>query len=221
VAAPLLASAVLPGLNAPAAYVANATMVEAGALVRSLIAGLARINAAAVWIFARAAADFELSSAWLTCLGTVGLSAVGGYFLGARAVPNLKGSVKPLRWPEELTSGAPVPSGFRRATAAQARDMKRIHPGSITTLSHDLDTGAGATLGKAYDEAQHIAVGAPGFGVAGIYVGHAHTTMHENAARQLAAGRDTPGKWLPALRTAAGNWVFAEEATVDTIKHGR
>ncbi|GGL41664.1 hypothetical protein GCM10014719_48690 [Planomonospora parontospora subsp. antibiotica] len=212
--ASLLAAAVVPALNVQATYVANARMVEAGTAVRALIAGLAKANGPAAALLSGVAARLGVSRAVLAGLGTLGAGGLGG-FVGARAVPAAGGAATPLEWPRRVegdVEGDAVPGGFRAPTADQRAGMRSIRPDSIRALGEDLDAGPGRVLDAAYEDARGIEVGFPGFGVAGIHLFHAHGEMRDGAVRQLAAGRDVPGTWLPGLRTTADNWVFAERA---------
>jgi hypothetical protein len=218
--ASMLALAVVPGVNATATYVANARMIEAGQFVRALIAGLAKVNGVSAAIFARATAELGTSKAVLSAL-TAGGTVLGGYYIGGRAAPSFKDTETALNWPKQLPPGAPVPTGYRAPSAAEKNAIKKIDPGSIKALGKDLDVGAGETLGAAYDQARGNDVGYPGFGLVGLHVAHAHTEMRDHAAQQLAACRDTPGAWLPGLKTSADNWVFAEQASVNATQHVR
>ncbi|MBG0815471.1 hypothetical protein [Planomonospora sp. ID82291] len=215
--APLLAAAVVPPLKAQATYVANARMVEARAAVRTLIAGLAKTNGSAAALLSAAAVRLGASRdvlAGLGVLGTAGLAGLGGYHIGGRAAPALGAAATPLAWPRRIEGGA-APDGFGVPTAAQRAGMRSIHPDSVKALGEDLDTGPGRILDAAYEDARGVEVGFPGFGVAGIHLFHAHGEMRDGAVRQLAAGRDVPGAWLPGLRTTADNWAFAERANTE------
>lgn len=216
----LLALAVVPGLNAPAVYVANTRMVEAAQVVRSLISGMAKVNGVATAVLGRLAADLGGAKAVLGTLGAAG-AGLGGYYIGDRAVPSFKETQTTLNWPKQLPSGAALPAGYRAPSAADKDAIKKIDPASIKALGKDLDAGAAHTLGAAYEEACGNDVGYPGFGVVGLHLAHAHSVMRDHAAQQLAACRDTPGTWLPGLRTSADNWVFAEQANVKSTRHDR
>jgi hypothetical protein len=212
--APLLAAAVVPALNVQATYVANARMLEARRVVRKLVAGLAKTNGAAAVLLSGVAARLGVSRAVLAGLGTLGAGGLGGFQIGARAAPAFDEAATPLEWPRRHGKGA-VPGGFQAPTAAQRAGMRSIHPDSVRALGEDLDAGPGRILDAAYEDARGIEVGFPGFGAAGIHLFHAHGEMRDGAVRQLAAGRDVPGAWLPGLRTTADNWVFAERANTD------
>jgi hypothetical protein len=218
--ASLLALAVVPGVNATAVYVANTRMVEAAQVVRSLISGMAKVNGVAAAVLGRLTAEFGASKAVLATLSAGG-AGVGGYYIGDRAVPSFKETQTVLHWPKQLPAGASLPSGYRVPSAADKDAIKKIDPASIKALGKDLDAGAAGTLGAAYEEARGNDVGYPGFGVVGLHVAHAHSVMRDHAAQQLAASRDTPGTWLPGLRTSADNWIFAEQANVNGTKHVR
>ncbi|MDH2430031.1 hypothetical protein [Sphaerisporangium sp. TRM90804] len=220
--APLLAAAVLPPIEAEVTYVANTAMLRAGMAIRVLVSGLAKVNVAMAQLLASTAVGLGVKSSALTGLGILGTAVAGGaggFHIGTRAAPAFEDAVRPVHWPKEVEGGAPA--GFRAAPAAQADAMRRIHPASIKALGDDLDAGAGKTLQGAHDFAGDIQVGAPGFGAIGVHLFFAHATMRDTATRQLAAGRDTLGKWLPGLRTAAGNWVAAERSTTEAVNHGR
>jgi len=215
-----LASVPAPGLNAPAVYLANARMVEAGAVVRGLVSGMAKVNGVATAILGRLTAELGSSTAVLATLGAGG-AGTGGYYVGARAVPSFEDTRTVLDWPRQLPPGASLPPGYRAPSAADKDAIKKIDPASIKALGKDLDAGAARTLGAAYEAARGNDVGYPGFGVVGLHIAHAHSVMRDHAAQQLAASRDTPGTWLPGLRTSADNWIFAEEANVKNTRHGR
>jgi hypothetical protein len=216
----MLALAVVPGVNATATYVANVRMVEAGQFVRTLIAGLAKVNGVSAAIFARATAQLGSSKAVLSAL-TAGGTVLGGYYIGGRAAPSFTKTETVLNWPRQLPPGASMPHGYRAASGAEKDAIKKIAPASITALGKDLDVSAGETLGAAYDQARGNDVGYPGFGVVGLHVAHGHTEMRDHAAEQLAACRDTPGSWLPGLKTNADNWIFAEQASEKATQHVR
>jgi uncharacterized protein YukE len=218
--ASLLALAVVPGVNATAVYVANTRMVEAAQVVRTLIKGMAAVNGVAVKVLDVLAAEIGGAKAVLGTLGAAG-GGLGAYYIGDRAVPSFKKTQTTLYWPRQLPSGAALPAGYRAPSAADKDAIKKIHPASIKALGKDLDAGAAHTLGAAYEEARGNDVGYPGFGVVGLHLAHAHSVVREHAAQQLAASRDTPGTWLPGLRTSADNWIFAEQANVKATKHGR
>ncbi|GAA4505071.1 hypothetical protein GCM10023191_060310 [Actinoallomurus oryzae] len=210
--ASLLAAAAVPGANVATTFVANERMLNASQVVRDLISGLAKVNDVAGSIIGRITAEIKALPA-LTGAGA-GLS---GYYIGARAEPAFEKTQTTLHWPRRLKPGEALPTGYRAASAADQDAIKKIDPASITALGRDLDRGAAKTLADAYDQAQGNDVGYPGFGLVGLHLAHAHSVMREHAAQQLAACRDTPGAWLPGLRTNAGNWVFAEQANVAAI----
>lgn len=212
----LLAAAVVPGVDVAATYVANARMVEASQVVRTLISGLAKINGVSWSILGRITAEIGA----LPIVTTVG-TGVSGYYIGASAEPSFEKTQTTLNWPRQLKAGAAVPPGYRAPSAADQDAIKKITPASITALGRDLDRGPAKTLADAYDQAQGNDVGYPGFGVVGLHLAHAHSVMRHHAAQQLAACRDTPGTWLPGLRTCSDTWVFAEQAGVDATKHDK
>jgi hypothetical protein len=219
--ASILALAVVPGVNATATYVANVRMIEAARVVRHLITGLAKVNGVAGAILARLTAEFGALKVVLPAL-TAGDAALSGYYIGAKAAPSFESTQSiTVNWPRKLPAGAALPPGYRAPSAADNDAIKKIRPESIKALGKDLDIGAAATLGGAYDQAQGNDVGYPGFGFVGIHLAHAHSGMRDHAAEQLAACRDTPGTWLPGLRTSADNWIFADQANVKTTQHGR
>jgi hypothetical protein len=218
--ATLLAAAAVPGVNATATYVANERMVEALEVVRGLIRGLAKVNGLAGSIIEALTARFGGLRVALPVLAGGG-GALGGYHIGAKDVPAFDATRTTLHWPQQVTPGSAAPAGYHAPSAADENAIRSIEPASIKALGKDLDTGAAKTLAGAYDEACGNEVGYPGFGVVGLAVGHAHSRMRDHAARQLAACRDTPGTWLPGLRSTADNWVWAEQASADAARHGR
>lgn len=218
--ASLLALAVVPPIGATATYVANTEMVEAAQVVRTMIAGMAKVNGVATAILGRLTADLGSSKAVLATLGAGG-AALGGYYVGDRAAPSFTKTQASLNWPRQLPPGAALPAGYRAPSAADKDAIKKIDPASIKALGKDLDAGAAHTLGAAYEDARGNDVGYPGFGVVGLHIAHAHSVTREHAAQQLAASRDTPGTWLPGLRTSADNWIFAEQANVKSTRHDR
>ncbi len=124
-----------------------------------------------------------------------------------------------LNWLRQQPEGSAMPAGYHAPSAKDQAAIKKIRPESITALGKDLTAHAGEDLGAAYDLACHNEVGHPGFGVVGVRVGHAHVEMRDHAAAQLAACRDTPGTWLPGLRSTAANWIIADQAGADAAGH--
>ncbi|MFC4534350.1 hypothetical protein [Sphaerisporangium dianthi] len=223
--APYLAAAVVPGVGATATYVANTAMVEAGVVVRTMVAGMAKVNGAVASVLSGLATALGVSQGALTGV-SAGVTAVtagglGGYQTIFRAAPSMRESVRPVLWPAHVDDGGSPPDGFRGSSAAQLRDLKRIHPRSIEALGRELDAGASKTLDKACELARGNDVGVPGFGGAGVHLAFVCVAMRDGAVRHLMAGRDQPGTWLPALRTVAGNWAYAEAATVEAAKRVR
>lgn len=214
-----LATAALPGANVAAIFATNERMAQTLQVVRSLIQGLARVNERAAIIISELNAKW--GRLWLPLAIDVGLTAWGAFEIGTRAKSRLDGERVTLHWPERLAPGATTPAGYRAPSAAAREAIKRISPESIKALGKDLDKSVGHTLSEAYDQACGNDVGYPGFSVFGMPIAHAHTLMRQGAADQLAACRDTPGTWLPGLRTNAGNWVFAEEANVDATRYAK
>jgi hypothetical protein len=211
--APLLAAAVLPGLDAPAVYVVNARMLAAGQKIRRIIATLAKVNNVALSIFGTVP---KLGLA----LGAVGTEALTGfYYPNGPALRSFKDAEVTVQWPKQYdVGGTPVPKGYHAPTAAQSAAMKKITPESIKALGNDLDEGAARTIGQAYDQARGNDVGVPGFGLIGIATAHAYSEMRDHAADQLAACRDAPGNWLPGLRTTADNWIYTEQKNDRAVK---
>ncbi|WP_248960500.1 hypothetical protein [Sphaerisporangium perillae] len=219
--APFLAAAVVPGLNASATYVANTAMVEAGTVVRSMVAGLAKVNGALASVLSGLAVRLGVSESVILGLGAGTLGAAGGYQTFGRAAPTMRDSVRSVPWPKDLGGESSLPSGYRRATAADLDALKSIRPPSIEALGRDLDLSASESLDEACALAGGNDVGLPGFGGAGVHLAGVCLAMRDSALRHLTAGRDQPGTWLPALRTVAGNWANAEQATVGATGHGR
>jgi hypothetical protein len=216
----LLALGAVPGANVAWAATANARILTVLRVARSLVDGLAKVNRLAGGIVGRLTAEFGALNVVLPTL-TVGGAAVSGYYITGSAGKSFARTQTTLHWPRQLPTGAAMPAGYRAPGAADKDAIKKIEPESIKALGKDLDIGAAETLGKAYDQARGNDVGYPGFGFIGIHLAQAHTVMRDHAAQQLAASRDTPGTWLPGLRTNADNWIFAEQANVDATKHPR
>ncbi|GAA3835431.1 hypothetical protein GCM10022226_66270 [Sphaerisporangium flaviroseum] len=223
----------LPGANVAAQSAASLAAMRAQVAVGRLVEGLKVANAWAADLFTTAASRLpmlvRLTKAPLTTGATLAFTGVpaaiwggsGAFHVAITAAPALEESVRTVPWPKELGAGTAAPQGFRAPTAKQVDDLKRIHPESILALGKDLDTSAAATLGEAYELARTVEVGLPGFGAVGTHLAFAFSAMRNSAAEQLAGSRDEPGTWLPALRTVAGNWVSAEEATMDAVKRVR
>jgi uncharacterized protein YukE len=222
----------LPGANIAAQSAASLAAFRAQVVAGHLVKGLHAVNALAADLFTTVASRlpmwFKLTKAPMTTGATLALTGgpaallggAGGYHI-ATGAPALKENVRIVPWPKEPGAGTAVPEGYRAPTAKQVNDLKRIHPESVLALGKDLDAGAGAKLGEAYELARTVEVGLPGFGAVGTHLAFAFSVMRNSATEQLAGGRDEPGTWLPALKTVAGNWVSAEEATRDAVKRVR
>lgn len=154
-------------------------------------------------------------------LGTGGVLAAaeaGSLIVGARYALTIKDDVDDVRWPERLSAGAAVSKGYETATADQKDALRQIRPESIVELGKRLDATAGVTLDAACREAADLHAGQPGFGGFGQPVAGAFKTARDGAVDQLTEARDTPGTWLPGLRTTAGNWVTAEDHSIIKIR---
>ncbi|MFC7383427.1 hypothetical protein [Sphaerisporangium rhizosphaerae] len=223
--APYLAAAVVPGIGASTTYVANKAMVEAGVVVRGMVASMAKVNGTVATMLSGLAVRLGVSQGALTGTAATGTATVaggiGGYQTIWRAAPTMRESVSPVSWPAHLRDGETPPKGYHGATAVQLGDMKRIDHRSLEALGRDLDASASGTLDRACELARGNEVGVPGFGAAGVHLAYVCAGMRDTAVRHLTAGRDEPGKWLPALRTVADNWAYAEDATVKATRHVR
>ena len=197
--------------NFPVASEAELTM--AGAVARTMLGGLAKLNGTG------AAFIRELATG-LGAVKTAGVLTAGGAGLALSWHEGVAGFARTradLRWPKLLPGGARPPGGYQAPRAADGDAIRRIDPASITALGKELETNVGGVLESAYDLACGNDVGYPGFGVVGVGLAHAHAEMRERAAAQLAECRDTPGRWLPGLMTTAGNWVYAAQASTDAV----
>jgi hypothetical protein len=218
--ASLVATAGVPGANVPAAVAANAGLAQATKVARALMDGLTKVNSFAEKILIDLFARFRSLQVLVPVVGVGSMAGEINYLKGD-ADRAFEGTQTTLNWPRQLPAGAAMPAGYRAAGAADKDAIKKIRPESIKALGKDLDAGAAETLGTAYEQARGNDVGYPGFGAVGLHLAHAHSVLRDHAAQQLAASRDTPGTWLPGLRTNADNWIFAEQANVDATKHPR
>ncbi|MDN3354283.1 hypothetical protein [Actinomadura sp. DC4] len=216
----MLAMAAIPGANVQTTFVTNVEMLDAAKYAKNLINGIAKVNGIATTIIDVLTSSSVSAKAVLGTLGAGG-AALGGYYVGSRASHGFAKTETTLDWPKQLAPGVTLPAGYRAPSAADQSAIKKIEPASITALGKDLDAGAAETLGAAYEDTRGNDVGYPGFGVVGLHLTHAHSKMRDHAAEQLAASRDTPGTWLPGLRTHSGNWIFAEQTGTDEVRHGR
>ncbi|GAA0365586.1 hypothetical protein NE235_02200 [Actinoallomurus spadix] len=150
--------------------------------------------------------------------GVLAVSEVGSLAVGGIAASTMKDDVDDVRWPERLAAGAAVPKGYKAATADQKNALRQIRHESIVELGKRLDSTAGVTLDAACREAADLHAGQPGFGACGQPIASAFKTARDGAVEQLTEARDTPGTWLPGLRTTAGNWVTAEDHSIIKIR---
>jgi hypothetical protein len=200
----LISAAIAP--VAPEVYVAtNAQLLATWQVVKKIVGALAALDATIVGVFGK------ITNIMITT-GAMGTAALtGGYYPNHSAPASFDAAEVTVRWPMQQKAGAALPEGYHAPSAAQKDALKKITPASIKALGEDLDKGAAQTIGQAYDQARGNDVGVPGFGMIGIKAAHAYAEMRDHVAGQLAACRDTPGTWLPGLRTTADNWIFAEQ----------
>ncbi|MCO5996313.1 hypothetical protein [Actinoallomurus rhizosphaericola] len=206
----------LAGVAAPGtALITNARIAQIMKVVLNALRTIARYNGKATKAIVTVLQRQELSTRGILALGAAGSAGVD--FAGSPWAMNRV--VDDVQWPKELPAGAAVPSGYEAPTADQRSALKQIRPESIVALAKRLDATADVELDAACKEASDLHVGVPGFGVCGIPVDHVLKSACGKAMDQLTAARDTPGTWLPGLRTNAGNWVAAEHRFPIRIEH--
>ncbi|WP_203981729.1 hypothetical protein [Sphaerisporangium rufum] len=149
-----------------------------------------------------------------------GYAGIGAWPLMLNKGPSaLTGAVPDLDPPHEVPKGSAVPPGHRAPTAAQRRALVDVRPAALKALAADLDDVVTGPLSRAQELCAGNKVGTPGFGAIGLLGLHqGFHQMCDQAAGQLGECRDTAGSWLPALRTAGGNWLAVEEEVTEDIR---